>query len=218
MASGGIGRTGKCTDGVLLMVPAVILAAGLSTRMGGRSKALLPLPGGDTFVTRIARTLLDAGLNDVVVVVGHDHHAVADRLIATALPVRIVVNERYADGQFTSVLAALDAIDRPGVAAMMMTLVDVPFIERTTVAAVLARYRERRPRIVRPVRGDEHGHPVIVDRSLFPALRLADPTQGAKPIVRANVSAEGDVAISDDGAFADVDTPDAYARLVGLPL
>jgi molybdenum cofactor cytidylyltransferase len=200
------------------MIPAVVLAAGLSTRMGGRTKALLPLPDGETFLTRIVRTLIAAGVEDVVAVIGHERAAVADRLVQTGLPLRVVVNERYTEGQFSSLLAGLDAIDRPGVDAMMMTLVDVPLISQATVTAVRQRYRERRPPIVRPVRGEEHGHPVIVARSLFAALRAGDPRLGAKQVVRAHVSLAGDVNVDDDGAFADVDTPDAYQRLIGVPL
>ena len=66
---------------------------------------------------------------------------------------------------------------------------------------------------MRPVRGALHGHPVVVDRSLFDLLRSADPTVGAKPIVRAHASSIGDLAVEDDGAFLDVDTPDDYARV-----
>ncbi len=52
------------------MIPAIVLAAGCSTRMG-RSKAMLPLDGGDTFLTRIVRTFRAAGIDDVVIVLGH---------------------------------------------------------------------------------------------------------------------------------------------------
>jgi molybdenum cofactor cytidylyltransferase len=200
------------------VIPAVILAAGLSSRMGGRTKALLPLPGGDTFLTRIVRTLLDAGVDDIVAVTGHEHERVAASLAAAKIRPRIVVNPRYREGHFSSVLAALDAVDRPGVEAIMLTLVDVPLAGVTTVERVLQRYRERRPPVVRPVRGDQHGHPVILDRALFAGLRAADPAEGIKPVVRANVSAAGDVEIEDEGALSDIDTPDAYRRIVGIPL
>jgi len=43
----------------------------------GRAKATLPLEGGDTFLTRIVRTFLDAGVADIVVVVGYDRDAIA---------------------------------------------------------------------------------------------------------------------------------------------
>jgi molybdenum cofactor cytidylyltransferase len=195
------------------MIPAVVLAAGKSTRMG-RSKALLPLPSGATFLTTIIRTFEAAGVDDVVVVLGHDAEAIAASIAAHGLAPRLVVNREYESGQFSSLLAGLRAIDRPGVQAMLLTLVDVPLVSSDTVKAVVERYRARRVPIVRPVSGTRHGHPVLIDRSLFGALRGADPATGAKPIVRAHVSPAGDVTIDDEGAFLDVDTPEDYERVV----
>ncbi len=196
------------------MIPAVVLAAGLSTRMGGRPKALLSVADGRTFIRAIAETFHAAGVDEVVVVVGHEAAAVIDSIARDGLQVRTVLNQDYRDGQFTSVLRGLDAIDRPGVSGMLLTLVDVPGVSADTVRAVLDRFRDQAVPIVRPVRDDEHGHPVLVARSLFAALRAADPSQGAKPIVRANVSPAGDVVVDDDEAFRDVDTPAAHTRLL----
>jgi molybdenum cofactor cytidylyltransferase len=198
---------------MLAMIPAVVLAAGLSTRMG-RPKALLPLGPHDTFISRIVDTFLAAGVDDVVIVLGHDAGTIASRLRHDGVPARIVVNDQYKTGQFSSVLKGLDAIDRPGVRAMLMTLVDVPLVSSDTVRAVAERFRKTAAPIVRPVRGDEHGHPVVIGRALFDALRSADPATGAKPIVRRHVSLAGDVRVDDPGAFRDVDTPDEYARLL----
>ena len=97
---------------------------------------------------------------------------------------------------------------------MLLTLVDVPLVAPATIRAVIDRYKSHHPPIVRPVRGDEHGHPVLIDRSLFSLLRTADPSTGLKPIVRQHVSAEGDVAVHDDGAFFDIDTPEAYQAVL----
>ena len=96
---------------------------------------------------------------------------------------------------------------------MLLTLVDVPLVTAATVRAVLAHQRLTRAPIVRPAHGARHGHPVFIDRSLFDALRRADPSQGAKPVVRAHASAAGEVAIDDEGAFRDIDTPEDLASL-----
>ncbi len=184
----------------------------------GRSKALLPVPGGETFLSRIVRTLLDGGADDVVVVLGHEADLIAQHVEVTRLPARVVVNSAYETGQLSSVLAGLNAIDRPGVRALMLTLVDIPLVASATVRAVIERYRATGASVVRPVRGNEHGHPVIVDRSLFAPVRAAGPAHGAKPIIRAHVSAAGDVAVTDEGAFLDIDTPDEYARAFGVQL
>ena len=66
--------------------------------------------------------------------------------------------------------------------------------------------------MVRPTRGDEHGHPLLIDRSLFHELRLADPSLGAKPVVRAHITLDSGVEVDDAGAFTDIDTPEDYER------
>ena len=193
------------------MIPAIVLAAGKSTRMG-RPKAMLPLEGGDTFLTRIVRTFLDAEIDDVVVVVGADAGVIVDAFEASGLAARFVENTEFEQGQLSSLLAGLRVVDRPGLAAALVTLVDVPFVAVSTVRAVVDRYRQTHAPIVRPVSGTRHGHPVLIDRSLFAAIRAAEPSAGAKEVVRAHASSAGDVEVEDEGAFADIDTPDQYDR------
>jgi molybdenum cofactor cytidylyltransferase len=181
--------------------------------MGGQPKALLRLDDRDTFVTRIIRTFNNAGIDDVVVVVGHE----ADRVIAaverSGLSARTVLNARYLEGQLSSILAGLEEIDRPDVDAVFLALVDAPLFAVSTVHAILERFKTTRAPVVRAVRGDEHGHPVLISHELFGALRRADPLVGAKPIVRSHASAAGDVTVDDPGAFVDIDTPEDYEKL-----
>jgi molybdenum cofactor cytidylyltransferase len=193
------------------VIPVLVLAAGKSTRMGS-PKALLPLGPADTFLTRVIRTFQQAGVDDVVVVLGHEAEAIEASVLARGLSCRFVRNADYEHGQLSSLLAGLRAVDRPGVVGVLMTLVDVPLVSSATVRAVLARYHATHAPIVRAVRGDVHGHPVLIDRRLFDELRAADPSSGAKPVIRGHVSAAGDVEVNDEGAFLDIDTPDAYAR------
>ncbi len=178
----------------------------------GRLKATLPIGESETFLSRVVKTFQAAGVEDVIVVVGHDAESVRESLESRGLHPRLVVNPAYESGQLSSVLAGLNAVDRPGVNAMLLSLVDVPFVSSGTVRAVLERFRLTRAPIVRPVRGELHGHPVLIARELFDSIRASDPSAGAKPIVRANVSPDGDVPIDDEGAFCDIDTPEEYTR------
>ena len=182
----------------------------------GRPKATLPLPGGGTFLSRIVETFHDAGVDDLVVVVGHDAEAIVDVLSAdgACARARFVKNPNYERGQFSSLLKGLDVVDRPGVVAALVTLVDVPLVTAETIRAVVDRYSQTHAPIVRPTRGDEHGHPVLIDRSLFDEIRRADPSQGAKAVVRAHASTAGDIPIDDDGAFLDIDTTEEYERVM----
>ena len=199
------------------VIPAIVLAAGRSSRMG-RAKAALPAGGGHTFLTRIVQTFLDAGVDDVIVVVGHEAEQIASGFAESGLPARFVVNHEYDRGQLSSLVAGLNVLDRPGVSAVLVTLVDVPLVSEATVRAVVDAYRRTRAPIVRPTSGERHGHPLLIDRALFDLLRAADPSTGAKPIVRAHASASGDIAIADEGAFADVDTEEEYWNTIGARL
>ncbi len=194
------------------MVPGVILAAGKSTRMG-RSKATLDLGKGETFLTRLVRSLRDGGVEDIVVVVGHEPQLIGESLECLDIPLRIALNPDYESGQFSSVLAGLRAVDHPGVTGMLLTLVDIPLASAATVRAVLDRHRRTNAPVVRPVSRGRHGHPIVIHRSLFSLVRSGDPASGLKPVVRAHVSAEGDVEVDDEGAFTDVDTPEEYEAL-----
>ena len=180
----------------------------------GRPKATLPLGEHDTFLSRIVATFLDAGVDDVVVVVGHHAREIAESFSASGLRARFVVNPNYDRGQLSSIVAGLAVVDRPGVVAALVTLVDVPLVSADTVRAVIDCYRRTHAPVVRPTSGTRHGHPLLIDRSLFAELRTAEPEAGAKPVVRAHASASGDLPIADEGAFTDIDTEEEYRKWV----
>lgn len=187
----------------------------------GRSKALLAIDDlGGTFVSRIVSTLHEAGRDDVLVVIGPDTDSAAmDHAIGRTWPrVRLVVNQNAAHGQLSSLLAALEVADRPGVRGILVTLVDVPLVSVETVRAVVDAHEQSGAPIVRPAMDGRHGHPVIFDRVLFDELRAADPQLGAKAVVRRHAAAIQHVNVQDEGAFVDVDTPDEYLQWIGRSL
>jgi molybdenum cofactor cytidylyltransferase len=194
-----------------IMVVGILLAAGASSRMG-RPKALLPI-GDGLFVTRACRTLLEAGVDDLVVVAGPEHEAIADALAAAGLPARVLENQRRDEGQLSSVLAGLAVADRPGVDAALVHLVDVPLVRADTVRAVLNAFSRTHAPVVRPAVGGRRGHPVLFARRVFDDLRRADPAVGAKAVVRAHAAEVCDVEVDDEAACRDVDTPEDYAGL-----
>jgi molybdenum cofactor cytidylyltransferase len=192
------------------MIPAVVLAAGASRRMG-RPKALLQL-GGRTFVRAIVDTLTMAGITDIFVIVRDDTRDA----IAAALPdrpgVRLVVNTRAEEGQLSSLITGLDTADGPGVSGVLVTLVDVPLVTPATVRTLIARAGSSASPILRAVHRGRHGHPVIYRREVFAALRAADPAVGAKAVMR-SVGVE-DIDVDDPGILQDFDTPEDYRSLL----
>jgi molybdenum cofactor cytidylyltransferase len=191
------------------MTPGIVLAAGASTRMG-RPKALLPV-GDRSFLRRILDTFQAAGLKEAVVVVGPTQREVIAEIEAGGFG-RVVVNPQPERGQLSSLIAGLDALDRPGIVSVLVTLVDVPLVNASTVATLLDRAGSSAAPILRAVHRNRHGHPVVFKCETFDALRHADPSIGAKAVLRAY--AVEDVEIDDPGVVEDVDTPEDYARLL----
>jgi molybdenum cofactor cytidylyltransferase len=108
----------------------------------------------------------------------------------------------------------MDHAITPDIEALLVTLADVPMITVEVVRQVIDAWQTTRAPIVRPAIGSTHGHPVLYDRSLFPALRSAPLEQGAKAVVRARESDILNVPVSDPGCLRDVDTPDDYSKLL----
>ena len=179
----------------------------------GRSKAALPLGCGETFLSRLIRTAIDAQLPEIVVVSGADPAAVAGACVIRDPRIRLIHNADWATGQLSSLLAGLNVQSSVTIEAALVTLVDTPLVASDTIRRLLRAWRDTRPPIVRPARGAEHGHPVIFDAALFPELRSADPKTGAKAVVRAHESEILNLPIDDPGAFVDIDTPEEYARV-----
>lgn len=192
------------------MIPAVVLAAGASRRMG-RPKALLQL-GGRTFVLSVVDALSTAGITDIFVIVRRDTHDAIAAALSDIPAVRVLVNMHADDGQLSSLITGLDTADVPGVSGVLVTLVDVPLVTPATVRTLIARAAVSASPILRAVHDGRHGHPVIFKREVFAALRGADPSVGAKAIMR-EIGVE-DIEVDDPGILQDFDTPDDYRRLL----
>ena len=212
------------------MIRAIVLAAGASSRMGQAKAALAVGTTGETVVARVVRTLLSAGLPDVTVVAGAHIDAVRAAMPAFEPRARVVEHLGWAQGQLSSLLAGLAAVEDPQLEAILVTLVDVPLVRPASVAAIVHAWRQTRAPIVRPVDpstslrtspstslrtdGARHGHPVVFDRAVFDDLRQADLAVGAKAVFAVHASRRLDVPVADDGAYEDVDTPADYRRVV----
>jgi molybdenum cofactor cytidylyltransferase len=193
------------------VLPALILAAGASTRMGS-PKAILPDRAGRPFIVRTVATLRAAGLTELIVVTGSHHEAIAAALAEAGAEARLVRNPDPSRGQLSSIWCGLDALPESA-AAVLVTLVDVPFVATTTVRAVVDAWRHSRAPIVRPIVGGRRGHPVIFDRAVFEELRQAPLEQGARLVVRAHWGDSLDVPVEDGSCLIDVDTPADYERV-----
>jgi molybdenum cofactor cytidylyltransferase len=192
------------------MIAGIVLAAGLSRRMG-RPKLLLPLGDGKPLVRLAVERVLAARLDSVVVVLGAEADAVAAAL--ADLPVRTIVNPRHVEGQSTSLRAGVDALG-PGMEAAVVALGDQPLPDPTLIARLVETFRETGRPIVVPRYLDGRGNPVLFSAAVFDELRAVGGDQGGRSVIARDPGRVAEVLV-DATMPADVDTPDDYTRLLG---
>lgn len=199
------------------MVRGIVLAAGASTRMGRPKAELVVDAAGPTFAAASVMALRRQGVHDVTVVAGA-HPDAARRALAGVEPAVVVIdNAGWRAGQLSSLLVGLEAVDRPDLEAVIVTLVDCPLVRPATVDRLLGVWTTSRAPVVRPAIGDRHGHPVIFDRVTFDDLRRAPRELGAKAVIARWRGSVVDLAVDDPGVLADIDTPADYDALVRRP-
>jgi molybdenum cofactor cytidylyltransferase len=187
----------------------VILAAGASTRLG-RPKQLLEL-GGMPVIRLVSEAALRAALDDVVVVLGHDAEAVRAALADAGPRVRTVLNDRYREGQSTSLVAGIRAMRQEAEAALVL-LGDQPEVRVDAIDTVLARWRTDGGDIVQAAYGGTAAHPMLFDRSMWPELEGATGDEGARGIIARHRDRRILVEVGGRPP-RDIDTAEDYERI-----
>lgn len=140
-------------------VGAVLLAAGSASRMGNRPKCLLERDGVP-LIRRLILALHEAGVGEVVVVLGH----YADRIVLAVqdLPVRLVRNPQPEDGQISSLHLGLRALSG-STDAVLVALADQALIDTADLQDLLQAYRLRPQgaQVVQPSVEGLPGNPVV---------------------------------------------------------
>jgi xanthine dehydrogenase accessory factor len=195
-------------------VSAVVLAAGLSRRMGAQNKLLLPFEG-KPIVRRVIESVLNAGLVEVVVVLGHQADEVLEAI--AGLGVRSVNNPDFASGQVSSVRAGLGALER-STDAVMVCLGDQPLVNGTDLLALRRAYADRpHGSILVPVRGAQRGNPVILDWASARETLERGTNFGCRHFMDENPDRVYRWPASSDHFVRDVDEPADYQTLLVRP-
>jgi molybdenum cofactor cytidylyltransferase len=194
-------------------VVGIVLAAGQSSRMGQPKALLLCPPSGRTFVTQIIHVLHQGGLGTLAVVGRVNDHDLR-REVGTAAPaVSYVENPSPELGQLSSLLAGIAFAEAQGAAGVLVLPVDMPLVQPATVKAALDSFATTDEPVLRTTHRGRHGHPVIFGAEVFPALRRADPTMGARAILHQDPSRVRNLEVDDPGVLRDFDWPTDYRGL-----
>src|SRR5215831_6474662 len=158
-------------------VAAVVLAGGMSRRMGA-PKQLLRL-GGKSLLESTLANVRGSGVDEIVLVLG----AAADE-VRRQLPtegMRVVVNPDFQQGMGTSLRAGLGAVSASMQAALIV-LADQPFVLSSTLDQMIAYRQQYAPHILIPLYRGFRGNPVLLDRAVFPELMRLTGDVGCRAI------------------------------------
>jgi len=179
---------------------AVVPAAGKGERFGGAK--LLALVGGETLLDRTLRSLLDAAIDRIILVVapGSDF-SVVKTLVDPR--VKIVRNPDPSRGMFSSIQCGVERAEGDPV---LVLPADMPFVRSETIANVSATCA-RANQIVVPTHGGKRGHPVAFPASVRGAIAGAPPESTLKVALASTGGAQLEIPVDDPGVLRDVDVP-----------
>ena len=188
-------------------ISGILLAAGLSTRMG-EPKQLLPYRES-TIVETVVDNMLNAAFDEVIVVVGHCASQVRAQL--GNRPVRIVFNPDYREGMLTSAQTGVRALQSSDAFSLM--LVDQPFITSDLIDQVIDVYLQTDKGIALPSYNYRRGHPVIFHQRYAPEiLDLDTESDGVRTVFKRYGDDIHYVPVDTDNVLRDIDDREDYER------
>ena len=184
----------------------IVLAAGQSSRMEPDNKLLAEF-SGKPMVRHVTEVMLDAGLDEMTVVIGHQADQVAAAL--AGLPIHLLFNADFAAGQGHSVAAGVGALDGT-VTDVLIALGDMPLISAEMLQNLVTSHLacdDHQRRITLPSYDGKRGNPVIWGGAFFPELKHLRGDAGGRQVLEDHLAAHNPVEISSSAIFRDIDTP-----------
>ena len=189
----------------------VILAAGLSSRMGF-PKALMPI-GQSFFLFEVYRKLVAAGVTPVHIVINTGLRSSLDAQVSRFEQAEFVLNNEPAKGQIHSLQLGLMAARQNGAEAVMVALVDQPYVEDDTVAEIAGAALLSPDKVVVPVHENTHGHPFVIPAKYYDEFINAPTTTTARDILHALTANIAFAEVEDPAVLNDVDSPQDLFKL-----
>jgi len=187
------------------MINAIILAAGASERMG-KPKPLLRF-NDKTFLDQIISVLKRSEADRITVVLGAEAEKIKKTIDLSGT--RIVINKDYQKGQLSSLILGIEQTPQE-TEAILVCLVDNPFITKEVVNKIISKFKETNNPIIVPAFNKKRGHPTLFSRSLFNELLNAPEEQGARYVIYSNEEKILELETSESGILIGIDTPDDY--------
>ena len=187
---------------VRMSVECVILAAGLSSRMG-ENKMLLPFHGS-TILEQCIKSFYKT-CSRIIIVVGKYHEDIQKR-ITSYNKVQLVYNKNYNGGMFESVKVGVNEIaaDR-----FFITPGDYPLIQIKTIEFM----SQINAPFVSPGYQGKYGHPILLNVAFKPIIIQSD-AKSLRDCLGPFEKQRYRLITDDQGILIDVDTKESYQNII----
>lgn len=196
-------------------IGAIILAAGMSSRMGN-PKLLLPLKGKPLILYSI-ELAKRMQLYPIVLIAGEFLEVFQTRA-ADIDGIEFIKNKDYMHGMSSSLKLGIEKF-KGRVDAAFIFLADQPFVPDIVVQSLIQDYKKERQkgiRIVRPQYNENLGHPILVDSSLFSEFLDLEGDQGGKEIIK-KYKAYTKIQVFESSFWGmDIDTVKDYKKAISI--
>jgi len=185
------------------MIEAIVLAAGKGERLG----AIKPLVSvdGEPALSRVICTIRKAGIETIIVVLGHAAKTIQAQVDLTGC--RVVTNPGYETGMAGSLNRGIEAVS-PAADGILIFHADMPTVSEETIRAVMKRAKQG-TRIAAPSHRGQRGFPVFLHRSCFQELiPTLTGDVGARRYIAQHLEELVLVEVDDPGAIRDIDRPE----------
>jgi len=186
----------------LQRVGAVVLMAGLSTRMPETNKLLVEIDGV-SMASRCIQNISEAGYSPIIVVTGYEDKKIKDAL--REKDVFFMYNESFREGMGSSIQKAFEGIC--GWDGALIAMGDMPFVSVSVLQELRETFEGNSESIIAPVRRGKRGQPVIFSSRFFAELQSkCSGDVGARVIIKENQQFLHVVEVEHEGIFWDIDT------------
>jgi len=196
---------------------AIVLAAGLSRRMGELNKLLLKFEG-QTFLQQAVGALTEAGVGEIIVVLGHDSKLMREQLFDQSetpdQSIDWVLNPDYSQGQMTSVNCGLAALsgNKDGV---LICLSDQPLLTHFHIRLLVDAFETRQPgkEVIVPTFSSQRGNPVVISEGARNQVLAGNNVAGCRHFIDNNPGLVTMLPVEDNAFITDIDTIEDFRQL-----
>jgi len=193
-------------------VAAIVLAAGMSSRMGHANKLLCEL-GGKPVIARVLDQLQQSTLGKIIIITGHQREQIERQL--HSLDQRAVFNPDFENGMSTSIRAGMAALPEI-IQAVIICQGDMPFVSANVINQLINAHIENPAKVIAPAFMGKRGNPLLWPRRLFPVLESLEGDCGARHVLKKFNDEILEQDVDNIGILLDIDSPEALQSFKDL--